>query len=302
MRLTQLRDLIATIDSGSIRGAARALQVTPPVLMRNIRDLEKELGQKLLERTPHGVAPTPAGKAFLARARIVQNELQMIKEESAQLLGSAGTLTFGASSPANVILPGALAAFRNQYPAATVRIVNGLNPTLLPMLREGRIEFAVCARGTLKDKRIKSQPLFRNESAIVGRPGHPLSKAKTLEELVDADWLVGSAPGDSADLPWTRTFKLFEENGLPPPRSIVYCQGTTSQALLIQTNMLGITQRSNLYGNLIQPLQIKARMPASFSFTTHLLLRTDSPLTPAATAMVAAVKAEARKLAFANKL
>ena len=305
MRLIQIRHLLATVEAGSIRGASRALGVTPPALIRNIRALEDELKLKLLDRTAHGVTPTLAGKALLARARNIENELARIQEDAAQMAGGAGSVTFGVAPSATGILPGALAAFRRGHAASEVRIVTAFHVALLPQVREVRIDFALVFAGPKDrlDKRIRVQPLFRVESVIAGRRGHPLAKSKSLADLIDADWLLPSPPEKvPAGLPGNRTLELFRENGLPAPRSIVQCDGAAFYSLLASTDMIGVTTHGNFLqtSGVVQPFKVKANLPTSFTLTISLLTMADSPLTPAAAAMVAAIKAEASKLAFAK--
>ena len=51
----------------------------------------------------------------------------------------------------------------------------------------------------------------------------------------------------------------------------------------------------------LEPFRVELSKHASTTFTTYLITRADSQLTPAAAAMVAAVKAEAKKFAVANR-
>ncbi len=71
MRLNGIRDLVAVVESGSIRAAARKLGVSQPAITKSVRSLETELHLQLLKRTPQGVVPTPAGRALLVRARAI---------------------------------------------------------------------------------------------------------------------------------------------------------------------------------------------------------------------------------------
>src|SRR5512140_3796883 len=96
MRLTQIRDFIAIVESGSVRGAARVLNVSQPTITRNIRALETHLHVQLLSRSSRGVVPTEAGRAFFARARVAQAELMKAEEEATQSAGSDGaSVAFG---------------------------------------------------------------------------------------------------------------------------------------------------------------------------------------------------------------
>ncbi len=76
MRLTQVRDFVAVVESGSIRAAARKLSVSQPAITKSVRGLEGELQVRLLQRSSKGIVPTPSGRAFFVRARVAQSELR----------------------------------------------------------------------------------------------------------------------------------------------------------------------------------------------------------------------------------
>jgi LysR family transcriptional regulator of abg operon len=299
MRITQLRDLLAVADAGSIRGAARALNISQPALTRSIRQLEADLHAQLLHRTGRGVVPTSSGKALLARARTIQSELRRAREEQAQLAGeSAGSVAFGVVPQAAIhIVPPALAQFRREQPTTDVRIVDGLAHVLLPQLREGSLDFVIGSRpqGGL-DSQLKFQPLFTNQIVVGARRGHPLRKARSLRELVESQWVIYAPPG------WTGAMipDIFVKNGLQPPRSVVRSDSYVAfLTLLAGTDMVAPLSRmlfeQRLARSFFEPFDLQERLP---EFSIGLLQRTDSPPTPVVANMVAAVKAAARRLAF----
>ena len=73
MELRHLRYFVAVAEEGSLLTAAeRRLHTSQPSLSRQIRDLETEIGVKLLERRPRGVTLTAAGKVFFDHARLAR--------------------------------------------------------------------------------------------------------------------------------------------------------------------------------------------------------------------------------------
>lgn len=70
MNINQVKYFVAAYEQGSISTAARQQNVTAQAVSKAINDLEKEYGQKLFDRTNHGVNPTAKGRAFYQKARI----------------------------------------------------------------------------------------------------------------------------------------------------------------------------------------------------------------------------------------
>jgi DNA-binding transcriptional LysR family regulator len=69
MEFRQLRYFVAVAETGNISRAARKIFLTQPALSRQIKALEDEIGQCLLERKAHSIHLTPAGEAMLREAR-----------------------------------------------------------------------------------------------------------------------------------------------------------------------------------------------------------------------------------------
>lgn len=297
MRLTQIRDFVAVVDAGSIRAAARKLGISQPAVTKSVRMLETELHLRLLQRTSKGILPTAAGRAFFARARVAQAELLKATEEAAQEGGlETGSVAFGVGPAAGfTIVPEAVARFREQFPDARLRIVGGYTHTLLPMVRDETLDFAIGTRLDAKlEPVISFHPLFRHDFVIVARKGHPLCNARSLAQLADAEWISFHAWGaDQGPL-----HRAFASAGLPVPKKLLRCESySTTIGLLAKSDMLGIESRRMLERSFaksyLQAIEVKEPMP---SYTAGLFQRADSPLTKAALAMTKAVTATVRAL------
>jgi LysR family transcriptional regulator of abg operon len=297
VRLSQLKELIAVVQTGSLRAAARSLGVSQPAITKSIRQLEDELQVQLLARSGRGAVATRAGKAVLARARVVHAELKKIEEDLQELQGGgAGSIVIGVSPAASVqLVPEALVRFRRRYPDASVRLVEGMSEFLLPMVRDASLDFAIGAKPvTPLDSAIRFKPLHVAHFVIVGRRGHPLRGAKSLRDLAQVSWVTFAAPGRNRIL-----LGLYAAADLPPPKIAVGCETyTTALAVLASTDALGLIVPQLLAERythgFLEQIRIAEPVP---SITIGLFSRTDAPLAPAASEMAAAVTAVARRLA-----
>src|SRR5919108_6228271 len=96
MRLNQIRDLLAVVEAGSLRAAARRVGVSQPAMSKSLAQLEREVQAQLLLRTARGVVLTPAGRALVARARVIEAELRKAQEDLTALRGGQeGMVAFG---------------------------------------------------------------------------------------------------------------------------------------------------------------------------------------------------------------
>ncbi len=76
-----MRYFIAVAEEGSLTNAAeRRLHTAQPSLSRQIRDLELEIGVKLLERKARGIVLTSAGRVFLDLARLALMQIEVACE------------------------------------------------------------------------------------------------------------------------------------------------------------------------------------------------------------------------------
>src|SRR5579863_5463369 len=94
--LRQLRMLLAAIDTGSVSAAARSLHVTQPAATQQLRELERGLGLRLLERARGKVVATAAGEALLAAARRAHDAVdEMVAAARRLRTGDAGRVRLG---------------------------------------------------------------------------------------------------------------------------------------------------------------------------------------------------------------
>jgi DNA-binding transcriptional LysR family regulator len=217
VKLSYFRSAAAIAEHGSLRAAARHLGIAQPTLTRGLAELEREVGAPLFERRSKGMIATPLGEAFVKRATAILNDVRRAQEELEQLRGnSVGEVTAGLSIAAHLwLLPKVLQPFRRRFANVRLHVVEGFYPTLEQGLQDGTVDFYVGPDpGQKLARTLRKDTLFAGRRAVLCRSKHPLARATSLKELVDAEWITTSiTPKAEKELG-----ALFRRHGLPEPR------------------------------------------------------------------------------------
>lgn len=283
MKLNQLRAVTAVAEQGSLRAAARHIGMSQPALTRTIGELERELGATLFERGVRGMTPTPAGKVFIRRARVIASEARRAHEEVLQFLGGdEGHVEVCLSIVAHLaLLPTALPLFQKRYARTRLHIVEGAFPAAEPRLRDGSMDFYIGPSPERKPSReFKVEKLFDNTRAVFARRGHPRAHARSLSELTDEVWATTGIT-NRAENEFT---KLFARYKLPTPKATIQADSMLSLlTTLMSSDALAVTLRQYsefpLTRGALKMIEVKEPLPAP---PIVLIRRAALPLTPAA--------------------
>lgn len=242
LRFRHIEIFKAAVRSGSMLAAGRLLGLTQPAVSKLIAELEANYGAPLLERSKRGVAMTECGAAFLRRADLILNELELAREESAAInSGVIGNVRIGVLPVvAARIIPATLLRLLREAPDMTIQIEEGTTTALLDALKRGEID-CVAGRldpsavlGGLQEERIVKMPI-----RIVVRPGHPAAKLKKPQwrHLCRYRWIaprVGSPVRSVIDAE-------FASLDLPAPK-IVFgsISAPLNCELLRQSDLIGV--------------------------------------------------------------
>lgn len=145
MELRHLRYLVAVAEHGTVTAAASALHVAQPGVSAQLRQLERELGEPLLERGPRAVVPTEAGRAVLPHARAALAAVEGMRDAVAGLRGLLrGRVAVGmASSLPETAFADGVGAFAAEHPGVVVELREGTGEELAGDLRAGRLDVVV---------------------------------------------------------------------------------------------------------------------------------------------------------------
>ena len=284
MTLQQLQALVAVVDAGGIRAAAKHLHLSQAAVTKSMRLLEAEAGVPLLVRRSRGVDLTEAGQRLLARARLVGRQVELAREELGQASGDdCGSVRVGVTPfLALTVLGDAFRWFRERYRNVAVELSEGLMSRALPRLRDGTLDIAVVAAdvGELHDAAFNTRRILQARQRIAVRTGHPVLAAASAQALADLEWVL-THPGAEAAYPDLTT--MFMRAGAEAPRRVVVCDTLAALALLRSSDAVGVVPEPLLGHPETRGIVAIDDCPLVPSDIELLLLsRPDVPLTPAA--------------------
>ena len=190
--LKQLSYFIALTEQRNFGRAAQVVHISQPALSVQIRSMETELGQALVERQARDIVLTPFGRLILAHARRVMAEVQGLKQAARWQGGLKGRLSLGViPTIAPYILPATLEALRGADVSLDVEITEAKTDQLIAALRAGHLDAALMALPSGAGGLLE-QPLFEDRFMLAG-------SAQRMAELgVSADKLRPDELGNSA--------------------------------------------------------------------------------------------------------
>jgi DNA-binding transcriptional LysR family regulator len=172
MQLRQLDCVEAVVRHRHFTRAAEELHLAQSALSHQIRQLERELGTPLFERTSRRVRPTEAGEVVAARTRRVRAELEDAREEVDELRSAVrGRIWIGPLLPAgDVDVPGLLASFSRAYPGVEVGLREGTAADMLQRLAVDELDAAFCLLAGETPAEFAVEPLGHEEVVAVFAP------------------------------------------------------------------------------------------------------------------------------------
>ena len=142
MELRHLRYFVAVGEALSFTRAGKNLHLTQPSLTRQIKDLEDEIGVRLLDRTKQHVNLTAEGRFFFTDAKrvlalsteIVKSVQRLSRQETPPLnLGYVADLFYD-------LLPETLASFRRAFPSTAVNLFDMSCGDQFHAITDGKID------------------------------------------------------------------------------------------------------------------------------------------------------------------
>jgi DNA-binding transcriptional LysR family regulator len=236
-RRRQLRYLVTIAEEGNLTSAAKRLKVAQPTLSQALAQLESELGAKLLERHAKGMRLTPAGVAYLLKARVAAAaEADAIQTAEQLARTSRGGITIGFVGPPPAIArPELFAALAQEHPDANVYFRELSFPRGRTLAWLGGVDVAICHSPAPEDG-VGVQPYRVEPRALLAHRAHPVVGRRDLAAAEVLDECFVSYHPD-VQQGWVAFHNLDDRRGGPPLRS-------TADHALTPLEMIGIVATS----------------------------------------------------------
>lgn len=203
MDLKQLEWFVRVAELGSFTKAAATLDMSQPVLSRQVRQLEIELQQHLLYRNGRGVTPTESGRRLLEHGRGILHQVELARQELRDREATpVGKVVVGLPPSIGKMLTVRLVEqFRERYPQASIGIVEGLSAAMQEWLLLGRLDVALlynpAVNPQLEFERVRASEMYligAADRAAARTPNGRLPASVRMADLARYPLIIPSRP------------------------------------------------------------------------------------------------------------
>ena len=172
------RCLVAVASAGSISRAAESLHVAQPALSLHIKNIERDLGVALFDRTPKGVVPTAAGTRFLSHARDILKRIDLACEDVGDFVAEpAGRVAIGLpQSMAKILTLPLVRETTRRWPKIQLQIIELSTGYIPERLMTAHLDIGLVFQSDANDA-LQFEHLVDEELVLVAAPGL-LTKAR----------------------------------------------------------------------------------------------------------------------------
>jgi DNA-binding transcriptional LysR family regulator len=221
MIIEALRVFVTVTEQSHFSKAAELMNISQPGVSLHIRNLENEIGAKLLHRSPKQVRLTEAGHILYQKAKQILRLYEEAKQDVRLLQDQVtGTIHIGASfTIGEYVLPKQLAAFAAQYPLVAIEVTIGNTEEIVQAVRTNELDIGLI-EGETQAVDLHIIPYMKDEMIIIAPSDHPLSSQRFIngEMLQNQVWVlreIGSGTRAYSD-------QFIQGAGITPKRTYIF--------------------------------------------------------------------------------
>ena len=184
MELRVLKYFLAVAREGNITAASNSLHLSQPTLSRQIKELEEELGQKLLIRKSHRVELTPEGRLLRRRAEEIVSLTDKTKAEFRSMYHTISGDIYIGGGETRAVKPVAvlLNELRSEFPGLHYHIYSGNAEDVTERLDKGLLDFGILIQPADITKYDYMSLPEKDVWGVLMRKDSPLSKKEFVEK------------------------------------------------------------------------------------------------------------------------
>jgi DNA-binding transcriptional LysR family regulator len=234
-RLQAMKVFERVVEEGGFAAAARAMDMSPPVVTRMVAELEQHLGTRLLQRTTRKLALTDAGDAYLQRVRTILHEIDDAEAAAAaNTRDLRGTIRVVA---APVLATNFLAPMVAMWHAEHPKLVLDISIDAFASARVDEFDVTIMVAGEDFDANIVARPLLQGEAIVVASPDYLERRGipREPQDLVFHDHLRDSGMAARSQAGPGRKLRLQPLSGNLPVQEVdmpVVMQSVSTELLL----------------------------------------------------------------------
>ncbi|SDD36130.1 LysR family transcriptional regulator [Rhodococcus tukisamuensis] len=177
MELRQLEYLVAVAEECNFTRAAERMHVSQSGISAQIRQLERDLGAQLIDRSSRTATLTAAGKAAIAHARAALTSAEAVRQAVDEVTTLIrGRLVVGMVTACTVTgLFDALAAFHTAHPGVEITLVEDGSDRLADKVRSGAVDLALVGSASAPPPGLDALQIVSERLVVAAPPGHPLT-------------------------------------------------------------------------------------------------------------------------------
>jgi DNA-binding transcriptional LysR family regulator len=174
--LKDLKLFIAIAEEGNLTRGAKRAYLTAPAASARIKALEEILGAQLLYRGNKGVSLTLAGERFLHHARLIQRQLDYLREDFSDDGAIGGHVRIYANTTAvTEFLPEILASFLADRPGVSIDLHERLTKDIVRGILDGSADLGIVS-GEIASDDLESIPFSTDRLVLATAKIHPLAQ------------------------------------------------------------------------------------------------------------------------------
>lgn len=145
LNLDHLRAFVQVVELGSFSAVAERMNLSQPAISLQLRQLEKRLGVRLVERVGRRATPTAAGSELLGHAGRIEAAVAAALDDMARhATGGTGRVRLGTGATACIyLLPALLRELRRRLPALEITVSTGNTADIVKAVQENRLDIGL---------------------------------------------------------------------------------------------------------------------------------------------------------------